>query len=445
MQATGNEQDSTLGGPVEAEVLREAARKRILIASDEADAGSIVEWLASRFGCGAAVAANFDTLQSANAEHEPDLILLGLEVGGRDAVDMMRYLAARRCRADIVLVGDADLKVMQSAERVGRRQGLNMQPSIQRPVTPAALRPVLGLIAGVRPRVTPSELRSALEENQFFAVYQPVVDLASEEPRLKRAEVLARWDHPFHGPLTATEFIAEAEREGIAADLTLMLLDQALGLASLCRDAGLMLPVSVNVSATSLTDLSLPDALAQVVSSHGFDSSMVMIELTESSIAQDRLDVLDVMTRLRLLGFELSMDDFGTGFSTLLDLIRLPFAEIKIDQRFVDALERRRDSDVVIGAAIGLAHGLGLQVCAEGVEGLQSVDLLRRAGCDRAQGRYFQEPVPGDELIAILKAWGRRRKQPALGSLVREAPAAPPQEPPSPGRMSHEDGDTALL
>lgn len=421
-------------------VMASDERKRVLIGSADDEVGNIVGWLGSRFGCGAVVAKDFDALQAANSEHDPDLILLGLQIGDQNAIDILRYLARRRSRAHVVLLGNADVKVMEAAERVGRLQGLSMQSSVSTPVTAEALRSVLIAIPGVRPRVTTEELRAGLDEGQFFPVFQPVVDLIGEENALVRAEVLARWDHPFHGTLTAGEFVDEAEDAAVIAELTLSLLERALSLASLCHDAGLTLPLSVNVSATSLTDLSFPEAISEVVAENGYRNELLTIELTESSMSAERMEILDVLTRLRLMGFRLSMDDFGTGYSTLLELVRLPFAEIKIDKRFVDHLGSRRDCDIVIGSTISLAHGLGMQVCAEGVETPRTVELLRRAGCDTAQGRYFQEPVSGQDLVGILKEWGKRhRTQPSLRGLLSE------QASHHLHRTGSDENDSALL
>jgi len=393
----------------------------ILVAGDDAELSSTVDQFAGRLGMGAVIARDFDAFQTAN-ESEPEIILLNLRVGDHDAVEVLRYLSERRSRAYIVLVGDADVKVVESAERLGRSRRLSMQPSLQKPVSVAALRAVLKTTLDARPEITAEELREGIDRKRFVPFFQPVIDLAGRENGIVRAEVLARWDHPFHGMLTAAEFIEAAEKHGVIAELTASLLAQALTQAGACREGGLMLPISINISATSLTDLSLPDTLSEIVAERGFRNEMVMIELTESSMTEDRLEILDVLTRLRMKGFGLAMDDFGTGYSTLLELVRLPFNEIKIDQRFVEKLEIRRESDIVIGSTVGLAHGLGMTVCAEGVESRKSLEFLRRAGCDAAQGRYIQEPVSGEDLMACLRNWYRTdARQSGFPAVVRRA------------------------
>lgn len=389
---------------------------RILIADDDGEFVSLVEQLGSRLGCGVAVARDFETFQMANTENEPEVIFLGLTVGGHDAVEMLRYLSERRCRAYIVLIGAADVKVLESAERLGRSRRLSMQPSLKKPVSVAGLRAFLRKVIVTQPTITLDELREGIDEKRFLAFFQPVVDLVAPGNPILRAEVLARWDHPFHGILSASEFIDAAEEHAVMRELTTALMVRALEQTSACRDVGLTLPFSINVSAQSLSDLTLPDQLTEVVSEYGFGNDLVTIEVTESAMTEDRLDILEVLTRLRMKGFRLAMDDFGTGYSTLLELVRLPFNEIKVDQRFVEKLEIRRESDVVIGSTVSLAHGLGMKVCAEGVESRTSLEFLERAGCDAAQGRYIQEPVSGEDLMTCLRNWGRPEARQRWGS-----------------------------
>lgn len=397
---------------------------RILIADDDDEFVSLIEQLGGRLGCGVAVARDFPGFQAASADNDPEVIFLGLSVGGHDAVEILRYLSERRCRAYIVLVGAADVKVLEAAERLGRSRRLTMQPSLAKPVSVASIRAFLRKIMVTQPRITLTELREGIDEKRFLAFFQPVVDLVAPGNPVLRAEVLARWDHPFHGMLSASEFIEAAEEHGVMAELTAALMDRALDQMSRCREAGFTLPFSINVSAQSLADLNLPDKLSEIVSGYGFGNDLVMIEVTESAMTEDRLDVLEVLTRLRMKGFHLAMDDFGTGYSTLLELVRLPFNEIKIDQRFVERLEIRRESDVVIGSTVSLAHGLGMKVCAEGVESRSSLEFLERAGCDAAQGRYIHEPVSGEDLRTSLRSWDRPDKRNRWGSAQPEADAS---------------------
>lgn len=379
-------------------------QKRIMLADPDETLGAMLEDLAGRLGCRTMIARDFESFAAGSAASEPDVVLMGLRLGDRDAVQVLRHLSEQRSHAYIVLIGDGDVKVVESVERLGRGRRMNMLPSLERPVSAVTLRMLLRGVIDARPDIGPEELREGMAGRQFVPYFQPIIDLRGREGRMVRAEVLARWDHPFHGLLSASEFIGAAEEYGCIEEMTVVLLGAALEQASACREGGHSLPISLNISTTSLNDLSLPDTLADILSNHGFRNDVVTIELTESAMAEQRVETLDILTRLRLKGFGLSMDDFGTGYSTLLELVRLPFNEIKIDPRFIDQVGVRRESGIVIRSAIALAHGLGMTVCAEGVESPDTLEFLRGAGCDAVQGRSILEPVSGHDLLEFLES-----------------------------------------
>lgn len=378
--------------------------KRVLFAGEDTGLASQLEGMAARLGCRSVTVTDFGDLQAACAAQEPEVILLTLTLGRHDAIEVLRYLSERSSHAYVVLIGDGDFKVLESAERLGRSRQLNMLPSIEGPMSVHALRELLRGLVDAHPDLSAREFRDGMREGQFLPYFLPVMDLRTPGERILRAEVLARWEHPFHGMLTAAEFIDAAEQHACIEELTKTLLKEALVEVRKCRESGDEIPISLNVSTLSLTDLDLPDTLSAIVAEHDLSNEAVTIELTESALAEDRLETLDILTRLRMKGFGLSMDDFGTGYSTLLELVRLPFNEIKIDPRFIDQVGVRRESGIVIRTAIGLAHGLGMTVCAEGVEKAETLEFLRGAGCDAAQGRSILPPVPGDDLRDFLRS-----------------------------------------
>lgn len=394
---------------------------RILTAGEDPDFLYLVGEVSKRVGCEAVIVRDFDGFTLANETYQPELILLCPVAGDTDAVEMLRYLGEGRSRADIVLVGGSDIKMLETTERLAERRRLTMRPSLKMPVHGSELRALFRKALNARPTITADELRDGMERREFVPFYQPIVSLSDHGSAVVRAEVLARWQHPFHGMLDAADFIEQADACGMAADLTASLLIEGLGRVRDCHEGGLNLPISINVSAESLTDLRLPDTLAEIVREHDFDNSMVTIELTESSTTEANIAVLDVLTRLRGKGFRLSMDDFGTGYSTLLDLFQLPFDEIKLDRRFIDKVLAQHESELVVASTVGLAHGLGLDVCAEGVESQKTLDVLRRAGCDCAQGRHIKEPVSAGDLMSWLRRWHDASPGAALDTLVPES------------------------
>lgn len=261
---------------------------------------------------------------------------------------------------------------------------------------------------GISQRALAAELGLALEEGRLELVYQPKLDLDSGE--LAGAEALARWRHPRLGTIAPAQFIPAAEAHGLIDAFTEWLLRTAFHQWCAWRDQGLVTCLALNLSALSLRDLDFPDRLDLLCRSEGVPSDHVLLEITESATQQtERL--LDTLTRFRIKGFGLSLDDFGTGYSSLLQLRQLPYSELKIDRCFVRDAAAARESRLIVEAIVHLAHGLGLAATAEGVEDEATLALLRRLGCDRAQGYFIAAPMAGVELVP----WWHSRGETSAG------------------------------
>lgn len=240
-----------------------------------------------------------------------------------------------------------------------------------------------------------SELRQAIDREQLHLYYQPKVSLKSGQ--VYGAEALVRWHHPRHGFISPDEFIPMAERTRVIKHLTLWALKKTFKQCAEWRKQGLTLIVSVNLSARDLHDPELPDIVAGIAASTGIKPGWMMLEITESSIMTDPERSMDIIQRLHEMGYQLSIDDFGTGYSSLAYLKKMPLAELKIDKSFVSDVLQSENDAVIVKATINLAHNLGLQVTAEGVETKQALDLLNSYDCDIAQGYFFSKPIAIDE------------------------------------------------
>jgi diguanylate cyclase (GGDEF)-like protein/PAS domain S-box-containing protein len=253
------------------------------------------------------------------------------------------------------------------------------------------------------------ELRSAAERGELTAHYQPKLHMRSG--LMTRAEVLLRWDHPQRGHLGPAQFIPLAERTGLIRGVTDWLLDHTIGQCRVWQDAGAPIHIAVNVSARSLLDQSLPDKVQSTLDRWGVDPRFLKIEITESSIMADPAHALVILSMLQSMGVRLSVDDFGTGYSSLTHLRQLPIDEIKIDKSFVMGM-RTSDADAaIVRTVIDLAHNLGKQVCAEGVEDAETWQLLKELGCDLAQGFWIAKPMDANALMDWLSgtSWGLSR------------------------------------
>lgn len=245
------------------------------------------------------------------------------------------------------------------------------------------------------------ELRHAIEQGELVLYYQPKVDF--QACAVCGAEALVRWIHPQRGLIPPDEFIPLAEYTGLIKPLTDWVLESALRQSAVWRQAGLKLPIAVNISARNLQETEFLEKMERLLKTLDGDASWLEIEITESAIMDDPGRALDILTRLQNLGIPLFIDDFGTGYSSLGYLKRLPVSAIKIDKSFVFDMLTNKDSAAIVRSTITLAHDLDLKVVAEGVENQAMWNQLAGLGCDVAQGYYLSKPVPAQQFSDWLK------------------------------------------
>ncbi len=246
------------------------------------------------------------------------------------------------------------------------------------------------------------ELRQALSRNELRIVLQPKITIDSGA--VNGAEALMRWQHPSRGLLQPQQFIPFAEQTGFIRQLTLWIFDQAARLQVALALLGVR-RVSVNLSARDLADPELPEKLDAILRLHGAVAEGFCLEITESAIMDDPARAEATLNHLCERGFKLSIDDYGAGFSSLAHLQRLPVNELKIDQRFVMAMERAPGDALIVQSTIALAHALGLSVVAEGVENSAVLSQLQAMGCDEGQGFHMSPPLPVDEFQDWVARW----------------------------------------
>ncbi len=241
------------------------------------------------------------------------------------------------------------------------------------------------------------DLRRALQDHEIVLYYQPKVD--STTGRLEGAEALARWQHPERGLLQPVTFIEMVDRTNLSRQFTTEVLDLALAQVACWAADGLEVPVAVNLSRRSLFDPSLPASVSRALVKHGVPPRLLCLEITETTMVSEPENVVQVLHQLRALGVTVSLDDFGTGYSSLSYLKDLPIDELKIDRSFVQHLtDAGSRAEILVRAAVDLAHNLGLSVVAEGVEDAETQRQLAGLGCDVVQGYHIARPMPADEL-----------------------------------------------
>ncbi|WP_233267290.1 EAL domain-containing protein [Paraglaciecola sp. L3A3] len=244
-----------------------------------------------------------------------------------------------------------------------------------------------------------SELKGALKEGQLQLYYQP--KLSFDGNAINTVECLIRWIHPEHGFVSPDEFIPLAEQTGAIRNVTNWALDVACREVSIWQSQGMNLGVAVNISAMDLVDMCLPTYIAELLTRYNLTADLLTLEVTESAVMSNPENAFKALNVLKTMGITLSIDDFGTGYSSMAQLKKMPVHELKIDKAFVLDLAANKDDQVMVKTIISLAKNLGLKTVAEGVEDLDTLNLLEIFGCTKAQGFYLSKALP----VAQFNQW----------------------------------------
>jgi EAL domain-containing protein (putative c-di-GMP-specific phosphodiesterase class I)/DNA-binding NarL/FixJ family response regulator len=388
---------------------------RVLVLDDEPYMHRVLVHMLSELGIDEVA-----TLQSAHGalgylatvETPPDLILLDLNMPAMDGIEFLRKVVEQGYTGAIVLVSAESERVLQMTEKLVQAHNLPVLGHLRKPVSRSALaailrdwRPQQGQ-ASDRPSFGVDELREAMRRGHLVTHFQPKVAVAGAT--VVGVEALVRWDHPEHGLVPPEQFVAVAEEHGLVKQLTRIVLGAAFAQAAVWRRANQPLGVAINVSMASLVDPDFADYVLLAAQQAGALPQMITLEITESRLMLDERTALEILARLRLKRFRLSIDDFGTGHSSLAQLRDIAFDELKIDRGFVHGAGRDPTVRAMYDASLGLGRQLGIVVVAEGVEDHDDWDLVRASGCDLAQGWFIGAPMPEAEFAAWMAVWNRR-------------------------------------
>jgi len=387
---------------------------RALILEDHDFQRQMAVQLLRTCGCGEILEAEdgAQAMRQIEAAPQPvELLLCDLNMPGMDGLAFLRHIAERQNKASVILASALDPAIIRAAEIMAKSYGVRILGVVEKPLSRAKLLPLIlrhlsqGLTA---PRLDPTplplaEIEAGIAAGEFEPFFQPKIEMRT--CKMVGVEALMRWRSPGHGLVLPGAFIPVMEANNLISGVTFPLIEMALKHCKTWQDGGLNVPIAVNISVQSLSDTGLADRLEAMVATAGLTPDHLMLEITETVAMTDLGHALETLARCRMKGFNLSMDDYGTGFSSMRQLIRLPLGELKIDQDFVIGSARQDVLASLIETSVAMAQRLNLRTVAEGVETAEDWDTVARLGCDIAQGFFIARPMPAGELVDWYAGW----------------------------------------
>jgi EAL domain-containing protein (putative c-di-GMP-specific phosphodiesterase class I) len=378
------------------------ANDLLLILDKDPKSLCVLRTVAEHLGCDYVEANSADGLEDILAGRRPTMAVLAVDGSNVDGLAMLRVLALEVAQPATLLIGAVHARVLAGARRAAELQGIRVIGVATRPLDPVAIEQLLMPYLTSAPPIALGELERALTEHELILEYLPKIDIRAAVPKMQGVEALVRWQHPRRGLLYPRHFLDSIEDHDLMARLTDFVMTEAVRQASQWRARGLPLEMVVNLSPKLVTDREFPERVAVLLRENEVPAQQLVLDVTEAASLDARDLMLDVFTRLRILGVGLSLDNFGTGVSSLTELYRMPFSELKVDHALIADVAREREAMLIVQAIAKLAHTLELEVCAGGVETREMLGFVQSNGFDSAQGRFFSGPVKPSEIERLV-------------------------------------------
>lgn len=366
----------------------------------------------------------------------PDIVLCDLEMPGMDGVELLRAIGDAGLPLAVAVISSQDRGVLNTVDRMSRVLGLTMLGALQKPVDVSQLHALVSdwtpsrkcqaQSAAEAIAIQREDLHDALANREMLCHFQPKISM--HNGLLRGVEALVRWQHPQRGLVPPGQFLPLVLRYDLMDAMTMHVIEDTVAALRQWNDKGLRLTASINLSAQSLAESQWADWLTDTVRQAGLSPKQLILEVTESEVIRDLGKALGTLARLRMKGFGLAIDDYGTGYSSMQQLSVMPFTELKLDRSLVHGISHDAGLRVIVESALEMARGLGLSTVAEGIETDADWQVLARLNCELLQGFAVARPMPAADL---LPWW--REAAPVLREraqrLAAESSAAPRNNP----------------
>lgn len=353
-----------------------------------------------------------------------DLAFIDLEMPVMDGIELVRHIAAHKLVDSVIILSSKDPVLILSVGTMAESDGLKVLGTFRKPIMKEQLENSLNrllsqgieAIEGLNTTdLSAKDLLDAIENHEIYLKFQP--KLTVKGLVLNGVEALARWQHPTLGNIPPDQFISLAERFGLIDKLTYYLYERAIKSKLEWRNFGVNFHLAFNLSPLSIAEKSLADNVSEMTAAHNIPPNEIVLEITENTVSGEISSAIETLAKLRLKGFKIAIDDYGTGFANAQQLSRVPATELKLDRSLIDGVATRPQQQAIVRSTLSLAKELGLITVAEGVEHIEDYQFLKENNVELVQGYLFARPMASDELLIWLKDDLVRIRKSVLSSL----------------------------
>ncbi len=378
---------------------------RLLFVDDDPAICSLVAEIAQNCDYQVITVSAGKAFKEAYTDFSPSLVMLDLHLGSEDGVQLLRFLAHANCTSPVVILSGYDDKILTTAMLLGESYGLKIVATLRKPFKLNQLSELLNTYKSAAVSMNLDDLSKAIKDNQFILHYQPQINLIDQ--KIMGVEALVRWQSSPNNLVYPDDFIPEIENSELIKPLTENIIRMALKQLSDWITSGIDLKISINISPKYLDNLEIPEYFEELAKEFNIKHDRIYWEITETAIMDEPKLIMDILTRLRLKNFNLSMDDFGTGYASMFALHQMPFNQIKIDKSFIFKVDKDPSLEILTRHMLSLFRELKIESVAEGIENELTLLPLQKHRCDIGQGYYFSKPIPPEDIVK----WFKNRKR----------------------------------